>query len=305
MKKNNYSIINLIFTTFSLCKEAIKYWKIPAIYSIFLVFTAIAFSRWTYSCNSDEMEFWCYNMPNNKYIVYSSILIYSIIYLYLLFSSTYDLYNSMFKNSVFKTKNILKNTKEKIKSSMFLTIFFILLLIPMIIAFKILIKKPNPIWQIEFIYFTIMFIMFFAPLITIRLSSSVAYYFDTLKFPKFIEIFKHTSGKAYVAIFTFLFLILIINIFYMKIMGYMLPFTNSNKSFFISFTAEYIDAFYKIISIFVIFLYFCAQKQILDNLSEDNAPSNEVEDIAENIDNDDLRLSKKGKSKKKRKYKNK
>lgn len=77
-------------------------------------------------------------------------------------------------------------------------------------AFYLLIARvPNPDWRIEWAYFTVVSLGFFAPLLALRFSVYFAFIATAEKFPSPIEIWRKTRGNGFALLGGIVFLLLV------------------------------------------------------------------------------------------------
>jgi len=82
--------------------------------------------------------------------------------------------------------------------------FILLNLLPALSLYLLFVRVPNPVWQVEMIYFTIVSIGFLVPFICIRFYTNLAEYIEDKPYRNFKEIYEKTRGKLSKIFFSFI-----------------------------------------------------------------------------------------------------
>lgn len=215
-----------------------------------------------------------YICPQNGFSCFMTlqIVIFAILVLIAL-CYIFDFYQSVFKNSVFKCKTIISFGAKKLKSVAFLTAYILTYIISVYIAKTIILKPANPVWQIEFIYFVIVFAVCLLPVFAMRFSAMVAFYLYEQKIPSFKFLFNKTAGHSFIGIVGFLGIVLILAIFNMQIYGYENAFlTKFPNSMVVMILLTFFDAFVKLFSLNVLVCFFEAQRELMEYHAEETLP---------------------------------
>lgn len=200
-KENKYTLLSTLGSFFSMIGKSLRAWSVTLFYGAIITASSSVFER-IHFCRMNDLK--CYITTISLFVLFVFILI--MFYLY-------DLYQTAFKNSVFKIKNFIRFDKNKIKSIGVLLGYFLCFVISALISWKIFTKPANPNWKIEFIYFTIFFIFCMLPVLAMRFSSVVAFYFNDYKLPSFKYLYKRTEGRSYIGIIGFLMVLLFLSVF--------------------------------------------------------------------------------------------
>lgn len=208
----------------------------------------------------DTSRFWCHSLANNIYIFSVQTGLSFVI----IISFIYDLYYVMFKNTVFKIKNCVLVTPKKLRSILLLAFYILLYLIAGVVSWVIFAKPANPVWYIEFGYFTIMFCFALLPLFLMRSFVGISLYLQDGTIPSLQYIFQATSGRSYIAIVGFLLLILTGTIFFAHTDIYLRHLYLKYDYFAVAVAGEFI-CYLAILGIFSLLLCFSrAQHELLD-----------------------------------------
>lgn len=298
MKKtvSKYTLLHTLGCFFSLMLKSFNAWHVTLLYAAVLTLFSSAFALARY-CGSVD----CVVAVNLALAVPMLV----IVFFYL-----YDFYHVAFKNDVFKLNTIANFSKNKIKSVGVLFCYFLCFAISAYISWKIFTKPANPDWRLEFVYFTVFFIFCMAPLLAMRFSAAVAFYFSDYKFPSLKYLYKKTEGRSYIGIIGFLTTMLILSMLNLYLQGAavriftLLP---------LSLTANVLGSFINIVIILITFnLFFCffeAQRQtmveddILNSKTAEQACTEEKELLV--TENTQKKVNKKSDIQKKKKNKKK
>ena len=267
---NKYTLLNTIGRFFSLILKSFDAWGVTLFYGAVITALSSAFALVRF-CKAGDFN--CYVTIN----LFLSILVFITVLFYL-----YDFYQTVFKNSVFKINNILKLDKNKIKSLVLLICYILCFIVSAFVSWKIFTKPANPDWRVEFIYFTIFFIFCVAPLLAMRFSALIAFYFYEYKIPSFKYLYNKTEGRSYIGIIGFLMVLLILTVFNMYIQGITMHFIKLLPlSTAIKIIGSFVNISVVLFSFSMFFCFFEAQRQLMDENdrepSKDEASCSEVE----------------------------
>lgn len=193
-----YTLLRTVGRFFSLIFKSLKTWYLTLFYAVIITAASLAFYAVGHSLT---------NVNYIKSISVSGILlIFFIISCYL-----YDYYRASFLNGVFKFSDVYKFNKAKMKSVGFFIGYVMCYVISGYFSWKILQKPANPDWwHVEFIYFIVFFLFCLVPIVAMRFSAAVAYYFNEQKFPSLKRLYEVTYGRTYISIVGFLFVMFIL-----------------------------------------------------------------------------------------------
>ncbi len=173
----------IIYKTAVLLKNISGNLKIPAFYAAVLCVLAFL-TGFPMSCQlGREGVWWCYLEKNNSEMPLYSFILCKLLLLFVCCSFFVDFYNTAFNKKTFSWKNPVLFNSERLKKIGLLFGTLLVWVAPIALAFAIFLKKANPDWRIEFIYFVIMFICCWVPFIVIRLSAVISYFLSDGKFP--------------------------------------------------------------------------------------------------------------------------
>lgn len=169
--------------------------------------------------------------------------------------------NALFVKQQFSYKEFIPQKVDLKTFGLFLGLFATIL-VSMLSAYLLYAREPNPNWQIEALYFTIVSLGFIIPLLALRFLSFFAFNFEDEKFPSIKEMWHKSSGltmKIFTGFVFYLFVsLLIINIFFQNVV-----FSGNGDNYFITFLSEYISSLISLIMIAVFTNIAYLQKQIL------------------------------------------
>lgn len=272
-----FGLFGALRKTFGLIWRMLDHWYVPFIYAGILTFISLIFRRWSYSCQTADLPAWCVTYPSTMGGIVSYLSVYYIGICAVIFAFGYDIYNVSFKREPFKLKNIISFNKQKIKAMGMLFCSIIALVFPVILAAYLINRPAVPVFEIELIFFTIVFLCALSCVLFIRLSSYIAYYMNDYKMPSLMDIFRHTSGRTYVALVLFLTSMLIMCICQIRLMGAL---TNLNEHDLFSTTvlSEYIDY---VVKLFFFGLYLAVFRAQYELLKEDAGELTEPDIVKE------------------------
>lgn len=240
--------------------KMLDHWYIFLLYAGVMTCISTIFKKWSYACQTADMHSWC--------VVYSDSLIKVVLYLVtyyiclciVFFSFGYDICNTTFKNVKFS--NMFRCTKERLKYIGFYFACLIACIAPLSLAFYIIARPAEPVFSTEFVLFLIVFACVAFAMLFIRLISFIGYYINDGKMPSILQLFKATSGRAYVSIVLFSGLLLFVCIFQLRLIGSMTK-LNESDTFIMAITTEYIDYIVKLLCFGLFLSSFKAQADLL------------------------------------------
>lgn len=103
---------------------------------------------------------------------------------------------------VIDEKYIIHGGKTFLRNFVLLLSFIVLNLIPVVSGFLLLFRVPNPVWQIELLYFTFVGIGFVVPFILMRFYALFAVLLNGEGWKNFGLIWHNTSGNGFKIIFS-------------------------------------------------------------------------------------------------------
>lgn len=267
---NKYTLLRTLSRFIGLIYKSLDAWKIMLIYGAVITFLYYIMSTTQFICNQTNVA--CFLRFQ---------IIIAIILLFVCFCYLYDFYQNVFKNTVFKYFSIVKFDKNKIKSIGFLLFYVLCFVLSASIAKYIVFKPANPNWKIEFIYFVVLFIFCMLPILAMRFSAIVAFYFNDLKLPSLNYLYEKTSGHSFIGIVGFLLTMLIMAVFNMQAYGYVTHFTTKYPtSVTVEVLATFFDILVKLFTLNVMFCFFEAQRQLMSESDlSDSVAKQEAEPI--------------------------
>lgn len=275
MWRNKYGIFKVISTWFDLLPQILDQWRVFIGYGmVFTVFSALL-NRWTYACRGSLSGYWCYLPTQNGLLTFISAGVFYLLGMYLFISFIVDFYQGIAQKQKFHLSSIAEFSKQKFKNLAVVFIFLMLLILPSAVFVYIINKSANLDWRVEFLYFTIAFIMFMIALLTMRCSGGVAYYFNQ-GYVSIRRIYTQTSGRAYVGIFSFLILMLICADFNMTMIYYFNRLLTDYNSLWTALFSDFADIVLKLfyVSLFLI-LYQAQYLRLEENSASENAQNKE------------------------------
>ena len=201
---NKYSIIGVVVRLLTLGGRIFDCWRPIVIYATLITVLSYIFegAMMLYGAKSAGV------LPQN-WLTGSCSAIFLLIYTHLILAFVVDFYAEAFDKEHFVWRRLWLRDAEKWRSELFLLGYVAAYILPFGLAVKLLTQSANPDWRVEFVYFCIVFSVFVLILMLIRLFGAVSRYLQTKK-SAWREVFKQTSGKAYVAVVLFLALLAIV-----------------------------------------------------------------------------------------------
>ncbi len=258
MRKNKYTFFGVLQTWGQLLVRACRQWRIFGAYAAVITITDALFGNWSYSCRGDEPEFWCVTLPDNKYVVIVAMCIFYLLLTYLICAFTTDLHNALFKNSVFKSRDVFAVSKQKLNITVILAGFFVGAAISLLVAYYIIQRPAEPDFEIEFGYFLIVFVLLMIPLMMIRCAACFAYYMNTGGFA-LGKVYNHTSGRSYISVMMFLLLAIMLLIISMNAYGFFSRVAFEYDTLTTAVATDFADNLLKLIIVTVFYLFAQAQ----------------------------------------------
>lgn len=187
-------------------------------------------------------------------------VVYSVLKLLLVACFVINYYDILSKK--FAPKDMLKFTSRSMRVSLMLVVLVLINTVPAVSGYFLKIRVPNPNWQIESIYFTIVAIGFLVPFALARLYAGFGYYIEDNYIISPKVLWQKTSGNTW-KILTGLFLILFFAMFFL--VGFYINFLtfNPDNMLYSSIVSEFV---YNVISFLIIGLFvghFYTQREIL------------------------------------------
>lgn len=272
--------------------------KIFLYYSLFLSVIGGFSGQWLYSCTGKSENWWCIIPTGNVYYLYSLLGLYVLFSLCILYSFYFDLYQSIFKDKIITFQEIIKTPKEKLKFIGYICLYVFLMVCCIGVALTILAKEANPDWRIEFIFFVILFISAYLPIILIRMIVSIDYMVD-VGFVPVKKIWDMTSKRTFSIMITFCFMILLINFVHIRLTYNLKELATEHNYFIVALITDVVGCFLLCNYLAFIMMYFRAIRELVD---EKYAILNENEEdiINEQINDDPIEKETTKQSKKKR-----
>ncbi len=258
MRKNKYTFFGVLQTWTQLIVRACRQWRIFGAYAAVITVIDAVFGNWSYSCRGDEPEFWCVTLPNNKYVVIAAMCIFYLLLTYLICAFATDLHNSLFKNSVFKSRNVFSISKQKLNITVVLAGLFLGAAISLLVAYYIIQRPANPDFEVEFGYFLIVFVLLMIPLMMIRCAACFAYYIDTGHFA-LGKVYNYTSGRSYISVMMFLLLAIVLLIISMNAYGFFNRISFEYNSLTTAVATDFTDNLLKLVIVTAFLLFAQAQ----------------------------------------------
>lgn len=103
-------------------------------------------------------------------------------------------YNTVFKKVTIDKSYLKSIWKVVLKTIMLLLVFIVLNIMPLISGVVLFMRTPNPVWQIELLFFTFVSIGFLLPFVSLRFYSLFAVLLDSGKITEVKEIWNRGKG---------------------------------------------------------------------------------------------------------------
>lgn len=217
-------------------------------------------------------------------------------------SYCFDFYQVTFNNSVFKAKSLISFSKEKMKSCVFVLCYLLDFIVSISIAYFILKKTANHDWRIEFIYFILFCIFCIIPIMLMRFSTIVSCYLNNQIIPKIKSLYNETSGRSYIGIVGFLFVVLILSLLNLQAYGFEYGIMKKYSAVGIVALVNFFDFIVKLFCINVLICFSEAQRQLIC-FNDSTATPFVQETIVSKPNKKTVKKKESGKSKKQRKKK--
>ncbi len=139
----------------------------------------------------------------------TSYFIYFIFKLFVLSVFIKIWYDALYLKNTINLEYLKANALEFLKIFGILILFMILNTLPIASLFLLLYRKPNPVWQIELIYFTVVSIGFIIPFVLARFYTNIAEFIEKTDYKNFKQVYQKTSFKSGKIILSLTFILLI------------------------------------------------------------------------------------------------
>lgn len=263
----------IIYKTAVLLKNISGNLKIPAFYAAVLCVLAFL-TGFPMSCQlGKEGVWWCYLEKNNSEMPLYSFILCKLLLLFVCCSFFVDFYNTAFNKKTFSWKNPVLFNSERLKKIGLLFGTLLVWVAPIALAFAIFLKKANPDWRIEFIYFVIMFICCWIPFIVIRLSAVISYFLSDGKFPSLKVLWQKTEDRNFSIIFSYVLIFVILNFLSLQISFISRLLMLKYFYFSTALITEFFSNLFILFAEIVFMMLFRSMHEILE--SENSSPSDE------------------------------
>ncbi|MBE6450950.1 MAG: hypothetical protein E7016_03180 [Alphaproteobacteria bacterium] len=169
-------------------------------------------------------------------------------------------YDKVFKNIVINKQYFKQYSKKFFVTFLLMLVFLGLNMMPAVSALLLFFRTPNPIWQIEQLYFTIVGIGFLIPLFLTRFYGLFAQALNGGDWKQFKAIWHKTSGYTMKIVLTVAFLSLFSLLFVVTVTGFFKGSTVLPAEIF-NALAEFFFAFVSYFVIVMLINFFEIQKQ--------------------------------------------
>ena len=212
-KKNRIPFIYLFFGAFNIFTDNLKiFFKLASVYALItLVFSLVLGFSFVCNYHTNINGVYCSNSGIN-FAIFSVIkfVIFGV------FISKWGDY--ILSKKEFNFKSLFSLGKKEVLSILGLVSFIVLNLVPFLSFYLLYISVPNPVWQIEVIYFGFVSIGFLVPIIFIRFYSLFAFVVMGEKLPSLKLLWqktKHSGFKVISAVtITFILLLFLLMTYY-------------------------------------------------------------------------------------------
>lgn len=208
----------------------------------------------TYSVGNSE-QLYCSNSLWG-YLLYSFIKV--LIWAYVVIKW----YNYVWLKQKVDIKSLLQVDTSYLKLTLYLFIFLLLNMLPLLSWWILYIRNPNPNWQIEMIFFAFVSIGFVMPIILLRFYTVLVFISRKEQMPKLSTIWAKTSGNT-IRIFMSFFLILTLGIFIFGNLYSNFKALSTHITLYNQFLAEYIYDFFAIFLFISVFNNLNYQYEVL------------------------------------------
>ena len=194
-----YSVIKSIIRPLWYMSENINMFiKLSSVFVVLLTILAYLFGK-TYFCafpNPLTNALSCDISPLYIYLIYLLCKIILMVFFMQIWLGT------ALEKQLLNKENILNNRYLYLKSVGWFFIFLILNSLPVISGLLLLFRVPNPVWQIELIYFTVVSIGFIVPFIMMRIYAVFADLLNAKGFVNLKKFWKNTVGCGLKIVFS-------------------------------------------------------------------------------------------------------
>ena len=284
---HQFGFLKVFFHTADLSKNIWRCWSLFLIYGVLMTLLALVCGRINYGCLQNQEDFWCKYLLSVPNIALISLIGYLILSLVFVAFFCYDYYQKAFKNKGADWYHVLNFSKEKISGAIVFLGYIFCLVFPIICEFQILLRKANPDWRIEMIFFLALFGFVVLNFFTIQVFSCISRFFRNGNKVDISLIVKQTTGKSSVIILLFLVFFGILNLLILNINGFLQHFSAEYKHFYPVLVAEFIGN--------VVVLFCVAIMVTLSRSIDDFLLNEEIEEQEEKVETSNIKRGKKKK----------
>ncbi|HCU59331.1 MAG TPA: hypothetical protein DIC64_05055 [Alphaproteobacteria bacterium] len=196
--QQKYSVIKAFSKPFlDITDNSFIFLKIAGAFSLVLALLSFVFGQ-TFACTVPALinKTFC---PSNvfSYIVYLPLKLFILsVFLRTWYDNIY--LQKQIDFSYFKT-----NIRSFFKFFGLLIVFIAFNSLPALAFYLLLVRNPNPVWQIELVYFTFVSLGFIIPFVSLRFYSNLALLVENRPWRSFKEIYQKTQFKLSKIFFSF------------------------------------------------------------------------------------------------------
>lgn len=150
---------------------------------------------------------------------------------------------------------IIKPQTSELKIAGGFLLYFCTLLLAGLSFYLLLIRDPNPDWKIELLYFTVVSLGFFVPILALRFSVYFAFFADNSKLPSLSCVWNKTAGNGF-ALLSGIIILMIIGLSISQAMMSSFARISEDVSIYTALGSEYLSNV-SILFIITCFMNYC------------------------------------------------
>ena len=251
MAETNYMMLKGVMNPlWVISDKLVEFIKMVGVFAVVLTLLSYVFGQ-TYICVFGASS------KESLYCMENSLLYFPYLVLKLLIINIFILY---WLKKILLNQSVNKTTAAKGAGIFFL--FIITNLLPLVSAFLLLVRQPNPVWQIELIYFTVVSLGFLAPFVLMRFYAVLAGALSD-NIPNMLKtVWQNTGGYTAKIVISAIIVYLIGILTVISVNSVIMRLGNILPMHIYNFTAEYLFNFMILFVVTLIVNFINYQKQV-------------------------------------------
>lgn len=251
MADNKYIVLKAVVNPlWVISDKMVIFAKTAGVFAVFLTLLSYIFGQ-TYACvfTTEHTE--------SLYCLGNSLLYFPYLMIKMLIINIFVLY---WLKKVMFNQTINKTAAAKSVGVFFL--FIVANLLPLVSAFLLLVRKPNPVWQIEIVYFTIVSLGFLAPFVLMRFYAVLAGVINDNVPDMLKTVWKNTGGYTAKIVISAILVYLIVILTVISVNSVILRLVGILPLYIYNLTAEYVFNFMLLFVVTLIVNFINYQRQM-------------------------------------------